>query len=172
MTQVSRARVLLLLALVAATVGCDRGTKILAAERLAGRGMHSYLGDTVRLVYAENAGAFLSLGASWPEWARRGALGFVVAASLVGIAYMAWRHRGRGAMVAGLCLILAGGGSNLFDRIAWGHVVDFVMLRAGPLQTGIFNVADMAIMLGVALVLLGGRQPRGYGDEPMPRTVP
>ena len=56
---VSRARLLLLLALVAATVGCDRGTKILAAERLAGRGMHSYLGDTVRLVYAENAGAFL-----------------------------------------------------------------------------------------------------------------
>jgi signal peptidase II len=149
---------LLLAATIVATVGCDRATKALATARLEGGGTHSYLGDTLRLVYAENAGAFLSLGATWPEWARRGALGTVVAASLVGIAYAAWRHRGGGTMVLGLCLVLAGGGSNLFDRIAWGHVVDFMVLRAGPLRTGIFNVADVAITLGVALVLLGSRQ--------------
>jgi signal peptidase II len=151
-------RALALVLLIVAVVGCDRATKRLASAHLAGHPAHLYLGDAVRLVYAENAGAFLSLGASWPEWARRGALGIVVAASLVAIAFMAWRHRARGAMVLGLCLILAGGLSNLYDRIAWGHVVDFMVLRAGPLQTGVFNVADMAITLGVALVLLGGRK--------------
>jgi signal peptidase II len=139
------------------TIGCDRGTKILAASELAGRGAHSFLGDTVRLVYAENAGAFLSLGATWPEWARRGLLGAVVAAALVAIARLAWRHRAGGAMAPGLCLILAGGASNLFDRVAWGHVVDFMVLRAGPLQTGVFNVADVAITVGVALVAFGSR---------------
>jgi signal peptidase II len=158
-------RSLLLLALIVATVGCDRATKALASEHLAGQPARSYLGDTVRLVYAENAGAFLSLGASWPEWARRGALGIVVAVSLVAIALMAWRHRAGGAMVIGLCLILAGGLSNLYDRIAWGHVVDFMLLRAGPLQTGVFNVADFAITLGVVLVALGGRPAR-------PETAP
>lgn len=143
---------------VVAIIGCDRATKRVASAALADQPARSYLGDTVRLVYAENTGAFLSLGATWPEWARRGALGIVVAASLVGIAFMAWRHRGGGALLFGLALILAGGGSNLFDRIAWGHVVDFMVLRAGPLQTGVFNVADVAITTGVALVLLGGRK--------------
>src|SRR5262245_58041059 len=140
-----------------ATVGCDRATKRLASARLAGTHMRSYLADTVRLVYAENTGAFLSLGAGWPEWARRGLLGSLVAVSLLAIASYAWRQRGRAAVDLGLCLILAGGASNLFDRVAWGHVVDFMVLRAGPLQTGVFNLADAAITLGVALVLLGGR---------------
>lgn len=152
-------RVLLLVLVIVGTIGCDRGTKILASAQLAGRGTHSYLGDSVRLVYVENAGAFLSLGATWPEWARRGVLGGAVAAALVGIAFLAWRHRTGGAMPLGLCLILAGGASNLFDRLAWGHVVDFMVLRAGPLQTGVFNVADVAITVGVALVLFGRGRP-------------
>jgi signal peptidase II len=164
----SRARALLLLVAIVGTVGCDRGTKMLASSELADSGTHSFLGDSVRLVYAENAGAFLSLGAQWPEWARRGALGTVVAAALVGIAFVAWTHRSGGAMPLGLCLILAGGGSNLFDRVAWGHVVDFMVLRAGPLQTGVFNVADVAITLGVALVIFGG----GRTERTVPSPVP
>ena len=153
-----RTRALLLLALIAATVAADRVTKVLAARHLAEGPARSFLGDTVRLVYAENAGAFLSLGATWPEWARRGVLGTFVAASLLGIAYVAWRHRGGGPLLIGFCLILAGGASNLVDRIAKGHVIDFMVLRAGPLRTGIFNVADVAITAGVALALLGGRK--------------
>lgn len=153
-----RARALLLLALIGATVAADRATKMLAFRELAGQPARSYLGDTVRLVYAENAGAFLSLGATWPEWARRGVLGTVVAASLVGIAYVAWRHRKGGPMLIGFCLILAGGASNLIDRIANGHVIDFMVLRAGPLRTGVFNVADVAITTGVILALVGGRK--------------
>jgi signal peptidase II len=157
---VSARRPLLLALAIVATIGCDRGTKRLAVTHLAGQPPRSYLADTVRLVYAENAGAFLSLGATWPEWARRGVLGGVVAASLVGIAYVAWRHRDGGPTLLGLCLVLAGGASNLVDRVAAGHVIDFMVLRAGPLRTGIFNVADVAITTGVALTLLGGRKAR------------
>ena len=153
----TKTRTLLLALVVVATVGCDRETKRLASARLAGEHMRSYLAGTVQLVYAENTGAFLSLGARWPEWARRGLLGAFVAVSLVAIAHFAWRQRGRAATDLGLCLVLAGGASNLFDRIAWGHVVDFMVLRAGPLRTGVFNVADAAITLGVLLVLWGGR---------------
>jgi signal peptidase II len=166
---VTRTRALVLLLLIVAVVAGDRVTKRLASERLAGQPVRSYLGDTVRLGYAENRGAFLSLGANWPEWARRGALGAVVGISLVGIALLAWRHRSGGAMAFGLALILAGGASNLGDRMAWGHVVDFVVLRAGPLQTGVFNVADMAITLGVALVVFGG--PRAARPEPDARRA-
>ena len=160
----TRTRALALLLVIVAVVACDRGTKRLASERLAGQPVRSYLGDSLRLGYAENRGAFLSLGADWPEWARRGALGAVVAVSLVGIAVLAWRHRSGGMMAFGLALILAGGASNLVDRMAWGHVVDFVVLRAGPLQTGVFNVADMAITIGVALVVFGGPRAARTGE--------
>ncbi|MET0554978.1 MAG: signal peptidase II, partial [Vicinamibacteria bacterium] len=58
----------------------------------------------------------------------------------------------------GLGLVWAGGLSNLLDRVRDGHVVDFVMLSAGPLRTGVFNVADVAITAGVVLVLFA-RKP-------------
>jgi signal peptidase II len=56
----------------------------------------------------------------------------------------------------GVCLVLAGGASNWVDRVVRGSVVDFLNVGVGPLRTGIFNVADVAIMVGVALLLVGG----------------
>ncbi|HVS25625.1 MAG TPA: signal peptidase II, partial [Gammaproteobacteria bacterium] len=61
---------LAMLALAATTVGCDRVTKHLATTWLASAPPHSYLGDTLRISYAENTGGFLSLGANLPEGVR------------------------------------------------------------------------------------------------------
>jgi signal peptidase II len=56
--------------------------------------------------------------------------------------------------VTALALIFAGGTSNLGDRIVYGgYVVDFVQMGIGPLRTGVFNIADMAIMAGAFLLL-------------------
>jgi signal peptidase II len=58
-------------------------------------------------------------------------------------------------------LVLGGGLSNLLDRITYGgYVVDFIKLGIGPLQTGIFNAADVAITIGVLLVVFGGQWQR------------
>ena len=54
----------------------------------------------------------------------------------------------------------AGGTSNQIDRAARGSVVDFINVGVGSLRTGIFNVADLAIVFGFALVLIGFRQTR------------
>jgi signal peptidase II len=56
--------------------------------------------------------------------------------------------------LAGLALLIGGGVSNLVDRISRGAVVDFLNLGIGSLRTGIFNVADMAIMSGIALLIV------------------
>jgi len=48
-----------------------------------------------------------------------------------------------------MSLILGGGLSNLYDRIAYGKVVDFMNMGIGDLRTGIFNVADMFILAGI-----------------------
>jgi signal peptidase II len=51
-------------------------------------------------------------------------------------------------------MFLAGGISNLVDRIALGRVIDFLNVGIGPFRTGIFNVADVAIMAGIAVLLV------------------
>jgi signal peptidase II len=55
-----------------------------------------------------------------------------------------------------VALFIAGGTSNLLDRITYGMVIDFMNVGIGPLRTGIFNVADMAIMLGAGMLALEG----------------
>lgn len=160
---VTRARrFLVLLALVAGTIGCDRVTKHLAVAELSGGPGHSYLADTVRLEYAENAGGFLSLGAGLPPWVRSGVFSVGTAILLVGVTLMMLRGRSSGPAFAGLCLIWAGGVSNLLDRVLQGTVVDFLNLGLGPVRTGIFNVADVAIVTGMALVLAGRSNPAAW----------
>jgi signal peptidase II len=52
-----------------------------------------------------------------------------------------------------LSLVCAGGIGNLIDRFSWGYVRDFLNVGLGPIRTGIFNVADAAMMAGCFLVL-------------------
>src|SRR5262245_34186004 len=148
------ARMLALL-LMLTTIGCDRVTKHLAATKLAGNPARSYLSDTVRLEYVENPGAFLSLGAELPDWARTGLLTVGATLGLVAVAVAAFKLRWRGTPFIGAILFLAGGGSNLVDRITRGAVVDFMNVGVGSLRTGIFNVADVALMTGAVLIVLG-----------------
>ncbi|HET9370800.1 MAG TPA: signal peptidase II [Vicinamibacterales bacterium] len=144
------ARVLLCV-LVAATIGCDRVSKQLAVTNLAGAAPRSMLGGTVRLEYTENAGGFLSLGADWPVVVRTTVFTGATGLGLVGLAAFAYSLRRRWWPLVGLTLFVAGGLSNWVDRVVAGHVVDFMIVGYGPLRTGVFNVADVALMLGAAI---------------------
>jgi signal peptidase II len=145
---------LVLLVAISSTIACDRVTKHVAATTLADAPSRSFLADTVRLEYAENTGAFLSLGADWPPPIRTALLAVGNGLLLVALTVIAIRgHWGTPALL-GVALFVAGGGSNLVDRIAYGAVVDFINIGIGPVRTGIFNVADMAIMAGAAIVVV------------------
>jgi signal peptidase II len=164
---------LALIAAIAATIGCDRVTKHLAATTLAGASSRSFLADTLRLEYAENAGGFLSLGADWPPAARTALFAVGTALLLLGVVTVAIRRRYGGWTLVGLSVFVAGGASNWVDRVALGSVVDFINVGVGPLRTGIFNVADVAIMLGVGILLIeelrGGRgTPTSMGSDRPP----
>ena len=136
-------------------VACDRGTKH-AAESLRGRPPHEIAGGFMTLSYAENRGAMLGIGGGLPERTRfllfTGGVGVLLAGIAGVILFASALSR---PLVIALSLVLAGGGSNLFDRLSNdGRVVDFVILGAGGLRTGIFNLADVAIMLGTSLFLV------------------
>jgi signal peptidase II len=153
-----RSRTLLLrcgvvLLLVAGTVGCDAVTKRLAGEKLAGLPAQSFLADTIRLSYAENIGGFLSVGETLPPWARTALFSIATGAFLVLLVAVAWRNGWQGWQTVALSLFVAGGFSNWVDRLGDGSVVDFLNVGIGGVRTGVFNVADVAIMVGVTLFL-------------------
>jgi signal peptidase II len=156
---------LILLAVVATTIGCDQVSKHVVSTHLMDRARQSYLGDSVRLEYSENTGAFLSLGAGLPWWARTALFSVGTAFLLIGCIVAAFTRRFSPVALFGLWLLFAGGLSNLVDRVVHGRVVDFLNVGIGPVRTGIFNVADMAIMLGVALLVGGSRVRRDVEDD-------
>lgn len=139
--------------LLAATAGCDRVTKHFAVTTLAGMPGHSYLGDTVRLDYHENAGGFLSAGASWRPEVRFAVFQVANGIFLLSTLIVAVRSKWSRLAAVGLILFVAGGLSNLIDRVALGSVIDFMNIGVGAWRTGIFNVADVAIMAGVAILI-------------------
>lgn len=140
---------------IVATFGCDRVTKHVASTTLAGAPVRSFLADTVRFGYVENAGGFLGLGADLPETVRTALFTVGTAVLLLVLVGSAFRLRWTGWPAFAMTLLVAGGISNLFDRAVHGSVIDFINVGVGPVRTGIFNVADMAIMLGIGILLTG-----------------
>lgn len=137
-----------------ATIGCDRVTKHVATTMLAGMPSRSYLADTVRVVYAENPGGFLSLGASLPPAVRTAVFSVATGIALITLVIVALRRRTNRLARLGVTLFVAGGASNWIDRLMRGSVVDFLNVGVGPVRTGIFNIADVAIMLGIGVFVL------------------
>jgi signal peptidase II len=138
-------------------VGCDQASKSIARSYLVPGTSESLLHDVVRLQLVQNSGAFLSAGASLPGQTRFAVFILAVAGILLGIVFAAlFAKRLSAARRVALALIAGGGASNLIDRLLDdGGVTDFLNLGIGPIRTGIFNVADMAILAGALLIMCG-----------------
>jgi signal peptidase II len=143
-------------------VGCDQVTKSVARSQLLPGQTVSFLGGVLRFQRTENPGAFLSAGESLPSEARRAL--FTVGGSLLVIGAICWSLFSRqlrypGAV--GVALICSGGLGNLIDRFTRaGYVTDFLYVGIGPIHTGIFNVADFVLLLGLVLALHDGMTDR------------
>jgi len=148
-------RLLLITSVLAATLGLDQLTKWVAAEHLTLTVPIHFLGDSLRLQLAHNSGAFLSLGASLSELIRQNLLllgsgGMLGALLVFSLLYRTDNKR----LVIALALVFSGGISNLLDRIYHdGYVIDFLNIGLGRLRSGIFNIADIAIMVGAIMLL-------------------
>lgn len=153
----NRWRLALLSLVMLCCVGCDQAAKAMARDSLMGRTI-SLLGGAVRFEYAENTGAFLSLGSSLPSGMRAllfvGGTGVIVLGLLIA---MARGGQGSPGGSLGLALLAGGAVGNLIDRVVYdGAVVDFVSVGLGGVRTGIFNLADVAITTGVIVVAVQG----------------
>jgi signal peptidase II len=149
-------RLALVFGIFAANFAIDRVTKIVAAAYLKGQPAIRFLNDLIVLKYTENNGAFLSMGADWPPMLKYSLLlGIPIILCLAGLAYCLLARQDA-LRISLLVTIIAGGISNLLDRLLYGfNVVDFLNFGIGNLRTGILNVADLSITFGaIALVLV------------------
>lgn len=151
--------------LVLSLVGCDHGTKHLAKAHLGREGIPLIHG-VLELIYTENRDTAFSLLGTFVSPQLRYPLltGAGVLTTLVVMAYFAWnwRRSGSAQRIGGL-LVIAGAIGNVSDRLFRGYVVDFVHVNYWP----VFNVADIAVTLGVAVLLWRG----GFGHRSTPRVA-
>lgn len=155
-------RAALILLTMLGCVGCDQVTKVFVRDHLPLRETISLFHDTVRLERAENPGAFLSMGEELSSTTRRVLFTLGGALLVAGTAFWALGSRRIGSVqIIGAALICGGGLANVIDRVTRdGNVTDFLNVGVGPIRTGIFNVADMVLMIGVAMLVVGDRLAR------------
>jgi len=152
-------RVILALTILA-VIAVDQWTKSLARTHLSPF-PRTYAGGVVSLLQTENEGAFLSLGSTLPHTTRTLIFTGAVAIAVLLALGMLIFDKVHGYDAIAVALIAAGGIGNLIDRVFRdGRVTDFLYLAAGPLHTGVFNVADMAITLAVVWLLLSSFAPK------------
>lgn len=148
-------KTLLILLILFSVAGCDRATKILAMDKLSDSPPLSFLGDAIVLLYAENTGAFLGFGSGFAESVKF--LIFILLPILMLcalLAFLFFSNKHSKSQIIGYSLVTGGGHGILYDRIfRSGHVIDFINIGVGPVRTGIFNVADAAILAGFIILL-------------------
>ncbi len=135
-------------------IGCDQQTKQMAKKEFMHREVQSYMGDTFRLLYTQNEGAFLSMGSDLSSiWHLLLLKIFPVIMLTVLLGYTFFSKEMTYPQRFAMAMILGGGISNIADRLAYGKVIDFMNMGIGTLRTGVFNFADVFIMIGIGLFL-------------------
>ena len=142
-----------LLALI--VVMLDQWTKRLVAARIAIYTHIQIIPGFFRLTHTENTGAAFSLFADSPShWKTLLLIGFSFFAMVI-VSVLLWKQT-RALTITGiaLSLILGGAVGNLWDRMASGRVVDFLLFYVKQYQWPAFNVADSAIVIGASLLVI------------------
>lgn len=106
-----------------------------------------------KFTYVQNHGAafsFLSQAGGWQRWF------FSVIAVTISVLLVWWLKRlpaSNKVLCSAYALVLAGAIGNLYDRIAYGYVIDFLHVFYQSWSFPVFNIADCAICIGAALLL-------------------
>jgi signal peptidase II len=153
MTKISNAMIILIIML---NLAFDQISKIIVRNEVGNYEIIKLFGHWFTLTKVENTGAFLSAGSALPDLIR------IILLSVFPIIFLAYglymllvKRLMSNLQVVGWCFVIGGGTGNLYDRIVHGSVTDFLHLDLGLFQTGIFNLADVSIMIGMFIILTG-----------------
>ena len=144
--------------LIIFNIAIDQISKVIVRNTLTFREQIDVIGSYFQLIWVENKGAFLGMGSDMNPTLR---LIFLLILPTIVLGYVVYyivktKELDKLSLIA-FCCIVGGGIANVFDRIAFGQVTDFFFINLGGVfKTGIFNVADLSVSLGMVMLLLGG----------------
>ena len=144
-----------------AVAALDRFTKWIIETRVSFLDSYRVIPGFFDIVHSQNRGvAFGIFNDSASEW-RTTLLVVASLAAVVLVSAMLWNARRMERFsLWGLSLILGGAAGNVFDRMVWGRVTDFLLFYLGNYQWPAFNMADSAIVIGSGLLLLDLLRPK------------
>jgi len=145
--------------LSAAVIVLDYVTKVAVLESFA-PGESRAVAPFFNLVLVFNKGAAFSFLATAQGWQTLFFAAIAIVASVV-ISFLIVRHRRNSLFCTGLALILGGALGNLYDRLVYGHVVDFLDFHAAGWHWPAFNVADSGITVGAGILIVESFLHRG-----------
>lgn len=141
--------------LIVFNIAIDQISKIIVRAKVTPFSETPIIGDYFTLHNVENSGAFLGMGSDLNPTLRLILLLLLPIGVLGYVLYYIIKNKtlDRFSLV-GFCCIIGGGVANVYDRIVYGSVTDFFHIDLGGVfKTGIFNIADMSVMLGMGLLL-------------------
>ncbi|MEI7542840.1 MAG: signal peptidase II [bacterium] len=149
--------ILFAIVVIAVNIGCDQVSKEYARTHFKDKPDISIANHLFVITYAENNGGFLSVGSNIDKSIKPIIMIIVpvIVLALVLIFLFVAKNISTLELFL-LCNIVGGGMSNIYDRIIHnGYVTDFLNVGIGNIRTGVFNIADMAILFGlIGLVII------------------
>lgn len=149
-------RNILITIIVLLSIVSDQISKVWARNNLESYIEKNIFGDVFSLIKVENTGAFLGMGSELPETLRVLLLIVLPVIVLISITIYTYIDKSLNKIsIIGFSFIIGGGIANIFDRIIFGSVTDFLYLNfGGVFKTGIFNIADLSVTTGMILILI------------------
>jgi signal peptidase II len=147
-------RNLLILILLATNVGCDQISKYIVRQSIEYNQRTSLIGNIVTITKVENTGAFLGLGDQLPRIIYK-ILMIILPLIVLGYAlyYLLTGNNLSKQLIFGICLVIGGGLGNVYDRLIYGSVTDFLYFDFVLFHTGIVNMADISLTMGYFILM-------------------
>jgi signal peptidase II len=133
----------------------DRWTKWLIDTRLSLNETIEVIDGFFNITYVRNTGVAFGILSAFDSSMKSTVLALLTGAAIIGVIVYSWRTPLSQKLVhVALSLILAGALGNLYDRIRYAYVIDFIELYVRTFRWPSFNIADSAITSGVALLAI------------------
>lgn len=147
-------RTALILIIIIANIAVDQVTKKMTRDQIEYNETIEVIGEYLILTKVENEGAFLGMGSSLSPILRKILLLILPSVVMISLLFYLIRTKEitRLSMIA-LSFIVGGGIGNIYDRIVYGSVTDMVFIDLQFAHTGIFNAADVSVMIGTGIIL-------------------
>lgn len=140
--------------LVLLNIGCDQISKGVVRKNVSSRDYIQLINDNLILTKIENTGAMLGFGDSLPPILKIILLQVLPSMVLLILLYRILQKSNLNTwLIVAFTFVIGGGIGNLIDRVAYGSVTDFFQIRLGFFKTGIFNMADVSVTIGVLFIL-------------------